>query len=94
MRRMQERGFTVDKSFKGVFTMGGRMDGIDCAVSNQDINGKVSACDLLIAQPISVLWAHSNSRAWLQSSPSKHSSQPSAGTHFKQHAQQHCPVPK
>ena len=59
---MQERGFTVDKSFKGVFTMGGRMDGMDCAVSNQDINGKVSACDLLIVQPISVLCAHTNSK--------------------------------
>ena len=38
---LQERGMTVDKSFKGVFTMGGRMDGMDCAVSSQDINGKV-----------------------------------------------------
>lgn len=38
---LQERGLTVDKSFKGVFTMGGRMDGLDCAVSSQDINGKV-----------------------------------------------------
>ena len=28
---LQERGLTVDKSFKGVFTMGGRMDGMDCA---------------------------------------------------------------
>ena len=63
MRRMQERGFTVDKSFKGVFTMGGRMDGMDCAVSNQDINGKVSACDLLIAQSIPVLRAHSHCKA-------------------------------
>ena len=31
----------MDKSFKGVLTMGGRMNGMDCAVCNQDINGKV-----------------------------------------------------
>ena len=57
---MQERGLTVDKSFKGVFTMGGRMDGMDCAVSNQDINGKVIVCDLLIPEFSSVLGAHSH----------------------------------
>ena len=33
----------MDKSFKGVFTMGGRINGMDCAVSNQDINGKVGS---------------------------------------------------
>ena len=45
----------VDESFKGVFTMGGRMDGMDCTVSNQDINGKVVAFDLRTAQRNSLL---------------------------------------
>ena len=92
---MQERGFTVDKSFKGVFTMGGRMDGMDCAVSNQDINGKVSACDLLIAQSIPVLrGTHPIAKYGCNSHFPDFPSQPSARTYLAQHAQQHCPVTK
>lgn len=37
----QERGLAVSKGFKGTFTMGARVDGKDCAVSSEDINGKV-----------------------------------------------------
>ena len=33
----------MDKSFGGVFTMGGRINGMDCAISSQDINGKVGS---------------------------------------------------
>ena len=39
---LQERGLAISKSFKGVFSLGGRMHGKDCAVSSIDINGKVS----------------------------------------------------
>ena len=41
---LQERGLTVSKSFTGTFSMSGRMDGRDCAVSSVDINGKVAQC--------------------------------------------------
>ena len=85
MHRTQERGLVVDKSFKGVFTMGGRMDGMDCAVSNRDINGKVAACDLH-TQPI--YRSVGTLKSMLQPSLSRHASQPSAenDTHLKQHA--------
>ena len=38
---LQERGLTISKSFTGTFSMSGRMEGRDCAVSSVDINGKV-----------------------------------------------------
>jgi hypothetical protein len=47
---MQERGLVVSKSFRGTFTMSGRLDGKDCAVSSQDINGKVVVLIPMLSQ--------------------------------------------
>lgn len=47
---VQERKLAVMPSFQekgGIFTMGGRWDGKDCAVSSSNINGKVSMLMIL-----------------------------------------------
>lgn len=46
---VQERNLVVKESFHkkgGIFTMGGRWEGKDCAVSSNDINGKVGPAPL------------------------------------------------
>ena len=46
-----DRSLPVSKEFKGIVTLGGRVDDVDSAVGTSSINGKVCTCAVSAHRP-------------------------------------------